>query len=434
MKKQLLFILALAGFTVSTNAQWVENNVGITAGHYVNYLSVPNANAVWGTTIDATSGTAPSTRRWVRSNDGGATWSTGLVTGATSTYEASSITSINGDTAWVSMFNSSGGGKIFRTNNGGATWAAQTTATFTAPAGFPNVVHFWDANSGFSMGDPNGGYYEIYTTLDGGTTWTRVPTGNIPAPLAGEYGYVNAFDVVGDNVWFVTNMGRVYRSIDRGINWTASATIFSDAGEVKFTTAMDGIVEASGGTALQFTNDGGLTWNDLIYSGTVFSYDIDKVQGTPGMYVSTGEDPAATGTYGSSYSLDNGNTWIVIDADQHITVKFLDINTGWSGAISAGATGGIYKWTGASIGISSINEVSEMNIYPNPGNGIFTIKFPSTLTNSLVSIFDAKGKLVSEVKQNDMSEIIDISSQSHGIYFVKIQNDNEIITKKIIIE
>jgi hypothetical protein len=435
MKKGLLFILAFAGFSICTKAQWVEQNVGITTGHYVNYISIPNDSVVWGTTVDGSVATPTPTRRWVRSIDGGTTFTTGLVTGASTAYDASCISAVNKDTAWVAMFNSGGGGRIYRTINGGAAWAVQSTAAFAAPAGFPNVVHFWNGLTGYAMGDPNGGYFEIYTTVDAGTTWTRVPTGNIPAPLTGEYGYTNLHSVVGDTIWFGTNMGRVYRSIDKGMNWTVSATIFSDLGDVEFTNSTDGIVRSAGTAAIQSTTDGGLTWSDVIYSGTLFSIDIASVPGTTGMYISTGEDPAATGTFGSSYTLDNGVTWTTLDANTHINARFKDINTGWSGGISAGATGGIYKWSGIPSGILAGSEDSEgLNVYPNPNNGIFKITINSVEKENTVTVYDLVGKVVLTKTFNTIGQTINISDQSKGVYFVKVQNGNQVQTKKIILQ
>ncbi len=57
------------------------------------------------------------------------------------------------------------------------------------------------------MGDPIGGYFEIYTTVDGGVTWTRVPQADIPIPYRGEWGVVGYYDVIGDTIWFGTNVG-----------------------------------------------------------------------------------------------------------------------------------------------------------------------------------------------------------------------------------
>ena len=64
------------------------------------------------------------------------------------------------------------------------------------------------------MGDPSGGYFEIYTTNDGGNNWSRVSQANIPDPIAEEYGILSLYTVVGNTIWFTTTKGRIYKSID----------------------------------------------------------------------------------------------------------------------------------------------------------------------------------------------------------------------------
>jgi hypothetical protein len=45
---------------------------------------------------------------------------------------------------------------------------------------FLNGVIFFDANNGVAFGDPEGGEFEIYTSNNGGTSWTRVAGGSVP--------------------------------------------------------------------------------------------------------------------------------------------------------------------------------------------------------------------------------------------------------------
>jgi len=76
-----------------------------------------------------------------------------------------------------------------------------------------------------------------------------------------------------------------------------------------------------------------------------FKSDLAAIPGLPGMYVSVG---AAQGASGSSYTVDSGDNWVLLDQDiQYISTEFLDGNTGWAGSFSMNSTmGGIYKWKG----------------------------------------------------------------------------------------
>ena len=105
------------------------------------------------------------------------------------------IDALNADTAYVVT------SEIFKTTNRGNTWAKQITNFST---GFANCIHFFDDNNGVATGDPNGGYFEIYTTTNGGDNWVRVPSGNIPPPLPGEMGIISSFAAYNNTFWFAT--------------------------------------------------------------------------------------------------------------------------------------------------------------------------------------------------------------------------------------
>ncbi len=61
-----------------------------------------------------------------------------------------------------------------------------------------------------------------------------------------------------------------------------------------------------------------------------------------------------------------------------------------------------------------------LNIYPNPSVGIFTLSGYNLLET--ISIYNSIGTLVYEIKTNKMQQIIDFNSYEAGIYLVKIGN------------
>jgi len=113
---------------------------------------------------------------YIRTTNGGQNWTVATITGATGGF--ASITALDADTAWVCN-----AGGVYKTTDGGLTWDKQETA-FQDLNGNPIVIHFFDSNNGVCVGNPNNGYWEIYTTTDGGPNWIRVPSANIPAPMA----------------------------------------------------------------------------------------------------------------------------------------------------------------------------------------------------------------------------------------------------------
>ncbi|MBU0486454.1 MAG: T9SS type A sorting domain-containing protein [Bacteroidetes bacterium] len=373
MKRKLtIMLLGLVSSAVAF-AQWTEQATGFTTvSRGIEYISAVDQNVVWAT---AYNGTTPSNyiTEFTRTTNGGTTWTPGTVAGYTSGYGSSMIIGIDGQTAWMPVWSTSGGGAILKTINGGTSWTAQTTAAFAAPAGFPNVVHFWDANTGWCQGDPNGGYFELYTTTNGGTTWTRVPTGNIPPPIAGdEYGTTGFYDVVGDTVWFTTNKGRVFRSPDKGLNWTVVATTLTNQCKIAFKDALNGLVYQVDNGILIGTSDGGDTWTTINPTGNFYTSDIAYVPGTPNTYVSTGSSD------GASFSLYGGQVWedFASVPGQMLSCDWVSNTCGWVGNFNTSATvGGIFKFTGT---------------IPNPANndlGVMQIISPvSGLANAAVSM------------------------------------------------
>jgi len=74
-----------------------------------------------------------------------------------------------------------------------------------------------------------------------------------------------------------------------------------------------------------------------------------------------------------------------------------------------------------------------VEIYPNPSNGIFTIKSESVITR--VEIVNLLGKLVYSKKVHANQINIDVQNEAAGIYFYKLIGENKIEgTGKIVIE
>jgi len=84
-------------------------------------------------------------------------------------------------------------------------------------------------------------------------------------------------------------------------------------------------------------------------------------------------------------------------------------------------------------GQTAINKIeSNINIYPNPSNGVFNINLANT--DNIIEIYNIKGQLILSQETNDSNTTIDLSSQSKGVYILKLQFDEQTITEKIIVE
>jgi len=442
MKKNLLLAGALVVSGITLNAQWVvENSAFSKSSRGINTIYAVDANVVWAA---AYNGANPSlnTHDFTRTSNGGATWtadSVKTIPAIKQTIAIGTLSPISKDTAWASMYSLSttDSGGIYRTNDAGVTWTKQKTAAYgTINTSFPDFVYFWNKNTGIAFGDPNGATFEIYTTSNGGTNWTIVPTANIPAALAGEYGNINGYSQLGGTIWASTTMGRVLKSTDKGMHWTAN-TVFAGKGlnKVVFKDASNGLGTIGvTNDSLYRTSDGGSTWALVAKTGRFLHSDMCFAPGTPSAYVCTG---AATGLSGSSFSIDNGTTWMTIDtAIQHTAVTFVNTSTGWCGGFNTSSTvGGMFKWS-TPLGIQENTMTNgTVSVYPNPNQGSIQISLDNaTSKQSVVVIYDLVGNVVFKSIENAGSSVlnVDLNAVPAGMYIVQVTNGSKLYTSKIV--
>lgn len=432
----LLLPLGFSGY--SQSLYWETEATGFSAASTgIGQFSYAGTDVIWGYGTDG-SGAGAQIRVWTKSTDGGQTWTSGAINVGNTTLAIGSISAVSGTTAYVSVFPDTGStaqGGVWITTDGGATWTKQTTASFNSSTSFANIVHFWpDGQTGFAQGDPAGGSFEIYTTTNGGTNWQRVASASIPAPLADEYGYTHNFSVNGDTVWFGTNMGRIYKSLDRGLTWTVSQSPIADfggeavSGNYAFESASKGILISSNWDYFR-TTDGSTTWVAETPETVFRNYNIVWVPGTTNTYVSTGED-FLEGARGSSYSTDGGVTWFdinAIDIDDPINcgsaLAFADATHGVAGGFSASSTsGGAYRWIGSFESMATTNfNTKSVAVSPNPTTGVLNIDGKNI---SNVTAFDVLGKQVLNSNFTSLDRVsVDFSGFNSGIYLVKVTNN-----------
>jgi hypothetical protein len=83
------------------------------------------------------------------------------------------------------------------------------------------------------------------------------------------------------------------------------------------------------------------------------------------------------------------------------------------------------------LSVEDHNMVS-YDIFPNPAKETVNINCDNTIKS--LQLFDIQGRLVATKAVNDLHSKIDISNQSNGVYFLKIETDNGQFSEKIIKE
>lgn len=413
MKKLLYLFLMI--FTVSVNAQWTEQTSGVTTS--LSSVSGVTDNIAWA---------CGDAGRVIRTNNGGMNWINATGTGIPGTLALYNIFAQDSTTALVT--GSSTSAFVYRTTNGGLTWVQ----VFTQTGGFMNAIWMTSATSGVMTGDPVGGRWSFWRTVDGGVTWDS--TGMYIPQAAAEAGWNNALYVSGTNIWFGTNNSRIYYSPLAGLTgtWQVQTTPQLNSYAVWFNTVTSGI---SGGTQLMQTNNAGTNWTSLTSLGTA------NISGITGAGLNYWVTRQATAIYRTT---DNGATFTTdytAPAGSFLHIQKARVGNRMWGVRN---NGGIAKSDGivgiTSNGTSIPDAYGLSQNYPNPFNPVtnFTFSIP---VNSAVTlkVYDITGRLLETLLEGEMKSAgfytvsFNASKYSSGVYFYTLTSDNFTSTKKMIL-
>jgi len=430
-KVKLLFaIIILFAFVSGAFAQgtWTTQTNPVT-GRDVNSASSVDANTCWmcGASSSTTLGYV------LRTTNGGTTWTNATGDMPSSTFGLYTVAGISANEAWVGA--SDGG--VYHTTNGGTNWTFVTLPSPVTP--FVDVIHFFNANTGFIIGDPAGGFWCYYWTTNAGANWTFGPA---PAATGSEAGWNNAYCVLDTgHIWFGTNNTKIYKGGLRS-GFTSVPTVGAYSFGVAFFNLNTGVASMTTSTpsvsANNVTTNGGSTWTaGFLPAGIQFG--LKAIPNTPYGFMA-----GARATGGGIYlSTNYGVNWtsVYTTAASVYALAFANANTGW-----AGASGGtIYKWAGTLNGVNTINNsvpnsyTLEQN-FPNPFNPTTTINY-SIPKASIVTlkVYNALGVEVMTLvngefqSANNYTYTADFSKLSSGVYYYTIKAGDFSSTKKLML-
>jgi photosystem II stability/assembly factor-like uncharacterized protein len=284
-------------------------------------------------------------------------------------------------------------GNIYTSTDGGTNYAKTNVGHITQ---FVNDIYFFNDSYGIIIGDPMNGKWGIGYTTDAGKSWSKINAA--PAPGNGESGLAGSFAVRGNGVWFGSQSGRVYRSTNRGQNWSEANTIAYQGRviDIAFYDEQNGLAiyadsQSSQATKIAKSTDGGKKWK-------VDVFDFAELRQRP-ISLSSPEDSEfifAHTSLGRVYmTSDLGNTWVAIPAKESIPTE---VSTG---AFAADESKGQIISAGEQVSIFSF-DYSEPNpsiTYVNDNPTIFDttvvgkadtklIKFENT-GNTMIQVLEA---------------------------------------------
>jgi photosystem II stability/assembly factor-like uncharacterized protein len=321
------------------------------------------------------------------------------------------------------------GGALFGSNNMGTSVSSSTSAPRVNGAALQgNWVTPLRVNS---VGEVFAGYNDLYKLTN--NIWVLRNTSSI-----GD-GAVNlnliSVDPSNNDIMYVSKTNQMYISTDRGISFSLLYTALSRITSITVHSSISTIIyiTTSGTSGNAFiSTDGGSSFAAIALGLPAIGKNIIVHQGQNSLnpiYVGT--------TLGVFYKDDSMANWATFDDNlPNVSVTDLEINL-VDNKIIAGTYGRGAWQCNTPVQESLSNQPFEMEniaIYPNPSKGIFNVSL-GTITTKTILVYDIIGKIVcfkGEFQNNQSNVLLDLSSVSNGVYFVKIISENKSVTRRII--
>jgi Secretion system C-terminal sorting domain/Photosynthesis system II assembly factor YCF48 len=430
--QDLAFPVPSQGYTITP----VNDSVAWTFGFAINPdFSYTNTNFVYFRTIN-----------------GGQTWEQGSFPHTEPGY-FSNLSSLNKDVAWISYVSFVDGNHLLKTEDGGQTWEEHSIGIDT----WINFAYFFSGALGVAMGDPgNDNKFQIYTTTNSGTYWTKVNVTNIPNALPGETGISDDFAVNGNNITFQTTKGRFFHSENKGFTWdvwakptgAGSLTLspeIDDAG-YNYLYVLDPIPGMPSCQIYRRTITD-TDWTDLtpVENNRSISY-ISAVPGTSTLIATFREFWDVTESWETRVSYDHGDTWMTIadgDDTRPQRVDFLNAEIGYASQAPLSfdnPTTTVYKYIGSPlVGLLNLKPLDvNLSISPNPTSDFINITLKSPKNNDFwLLLNDASGRLIAKKEFEKVEEIAHsfaVNGLAAGIYTVTVSSAEGLVSRQVVVQ
>ena len=299
----LALLAGTTGFTSDVAPSWRLSDTGVTAR--LRGLAPVSDRIAW---VSGSAGTI------LRTVDGGRSWASVGPPG-TAELEFRDIEAFDARHAVALTIGEGTDSRLFRTSDGGRSW----TEAFRNedPAAFYDCVTFLDRKQGLALSDPVSGKFRILATADGGRTWHVRPTAGMPDALPGEFAFAASGTCLVSargQAWFGTGGGataRVFTSRDGGRTWSVTGTPIPSgpsAGiySLAFRDREHGIAVGGDYAVPASAPDGsaylrGRTWT--------VARTVPGEYRSGATWVGRGPVALAVGPTGSDLSLNGGRTW-----------------------------------------------------------------------------------------------------------------------------
>jgi photosystem II stability/assembly factor-like uncharacterized protein len=224
------------------------------------------------------------------------------------------IQAIDKNTAILMSVGSGQKSRLYKTTDQGLNW--KILYQNTDETGFFDSIAFWDEDNGLLLGDPVDGYYVIKKTHDGGKTWNRIKSKNLPKQLEKEAAFAASGNtlIVGKNskAWFTTGgfSASIMYSKNHGKTWQRQSLPLYDKTQTAggYGIALNNKHElfVVGGDYLK--RDGNYN-NAVVQDNNKWASLKTSNRGLRTAMACSKSTCIITGKLSSDISFDNGHTW-----------------------------------------------------------------------------------------------------------------------------
>ncbi|WP_204346187.1 T9SS type A sorting domain-containing protein [Psychroserpens algicola] len=313
-------------------------------------------------------------------------------------------------------------GTLYKSFNGGASQA------FIATPGSGNWITPFEQDP-LNANTIYVGYSRVHKSTNGGSSWATVSQ-NFGGPL----NHLKVAQTNG-NIQYAARGSSLYKNNLVGIvtDWNQLSGFFGSINSIAIHPSDPNkvAIATTGNEKVYVSTNGGTSW-------TSYKLNLPNFNAQALVWHDNGEDGLYLGMNYGVYYIDNTySEWQPFSNNlPNVEISELEINTAENKIYAATYGRGLWRSNifDASLSVSDL-ELNTIAMYPNPATKEITLEWDRGNQVS-IRIYDALGKLMYFSKNESLAEPkrIDISNYTSGLYFVKINNINGVVTKKLTVK
>ena len=274
------------------------------------------------------------------------------------------------------------------------------------------------------------GYSKVYKSTDAGANWTAISQSFSPYKLdhlkIAPTLYTTMYAAHGSSLYKTTTGSGTWTTVS-GVSGSINSIAIHPTNPNKVAVA------TTSADKVYVTSDGGITW-------TPYLHDLPNFSALALVWDDNTQDGLYLGMNYGVYYIDNTTptSWQPFSNNlPNVKISELEVNYADNKLYVATYGRGVWvtnRFDTDALNINDLEKLSEISLYPNPANNTVNL-FWNKSDDVSIRIFNALGKLMYYSKDVSLTNGHDIviSNYASGLYFVRMNTQDSIVTKKLIV-